>query len=225
MTKNRSIAIDGPAGAGKSTIAKEIAAKLDMIYVDTGAMYRAMAIYFLSLGLDGKDEAGICAACGGADVSVIYENGAQQLIVNGENVSPRLREEAVGQMASNCAVYGPVRSNLVELQRELADRTPVIMDGRDIGSVVLPNAGLKVYLTASVEERARRRYKELIEKGETCDIIEVEKTIADRDYQDMHRENSPLCQAEDAVLVDSSNMTAAQVVDTILDLYRKAVAE
>lgn len=223
MEKNQSIAIDGPAGAGKSTIARAVARELNMIYVDTGAMYRAMAIYFLRQGLDGQDEAGISAACPGAEVSVLYQNGAQQVILNGENVTGLLREEEVGKMASASAVYAPVRRKLVELQRRLADETPVIMDGRDIGSVVLPNAGLKIYLTASVEERARRRYRELMEKGEACELSIIEKDIAARDYQDMHRENSPLCQAEDAVLVDSSDLTAQETVDTILKLYREAV--
>lgn len=223
MGKNRSIAIDGPAGAGKSTIAKAVAKKLNMIYVDTGAMYRAMAIYFLRQGLSGSDEAGIAAACPGAEVSVVYENGAQQIILNGENVTPFLREEEVGKMASSCAVYAPVRAKLVELQRRLADETPVIMDGRDIGSVVLPNAGLKVYLTASVEERARRRYLELQEKGENCELSVIEKDIEARDYQDMHRANSPLCQASDAILVDSSDLTAEETIEKILELYQEAV--
>lgn len=223
MEKNRSIAIDGPAGAGKSTIAKAVAKKLNMIYVDTGAMYRAMAIYFLSQGLSGSDEAGIAAACPGAEVSVVYENGAQQIILNGENVTSHLREEEVGKMASASAVYAPVRAKLVELQRRLADETPVIMDGRDIGSVVLPNAGLKVYLTASVEERARRRYLELQEKGENCELSVIERDIEARDYQDMHRANSPLCQAEDAILVDSSNLTAEETIEKILELYQEAV--
>ena len=224
MAKNRGIAIDGPAGAGKSTIAKEIATKLDMIYVDTGAMYRAMAIYFLSLGLDGKDEAGICAACGGADVSVIYENGTQQLIVNGENVTSRLREEAVGQMASNCAVYGPVRSKLVELQRELADRTPVIMDGRDIGTVVFPNAELKIFMTADPAIRAQRRYAELTGKGEQVTLEEVMQNLLERDHADQTRAISPLRKADDAIVLDNSFMTIGEELEWALELIGKLTA-
>ena len=225
MEKNRSIAIDGPAGAGKSTIAKSVAAKLNLIYVDTGAMYRAMGIYFLRQGLEASDEAGICKACEDVEVSIGYENGSQQVFLNGENVTGQLRQEAVGHMASASSVYGPVRTKLVELQRQLAARTPVIMDGRDIGTVVLPNAGLKIYLTASVDERARRRYKELVEKGETCDIEQIKADIVERDYRDMNRPIGPLKQAEDAVLVDGSDMTIEEVIATILELYVKAMEE
>ena len=223
MEKNRSIAIDGPAGAGKSTIAKAVAKNLNLIYVDTGAMYRAMGIYFLRQGLEASDEAGICKACEAVEVSIGYEDGSQQVFLNGENVTGLLRQEEVGHMASASSVYGPVRTKLVELQRQLAARTPVIMDGRDIGTVVLPDAGLKVYLTASVEERARRRYNELTEKGVSCDMEQIKADIEERDYRDMNRPIGPLKQAEDAVLVDSSNMNIDQVIHTIMSLYQEAM--
>ena len=213
-----SIAIDGPAGAGKSTIAKRVAKKLGFIYVDTGAMYRAMAIYFVDNGIDGRDEAAVSKACADVDVRITYEDGAQQVILNGENVTGRLRQEEVGRMASTVAVYAAVRSKLVELQRQLAEGTDVIMDGRDIGTCVLPDAQVKVYLTADSRVRAERRYKELTEKGVACDLDVIEKDIVERDHQDMTREISPLTQAEDAVLVDSSYMTIGEVVDKIIGL-------
>ena len=216
---NQSIAIDGPAGAGKSTIAKALAKELGMIYVDTGAMYRAMAIHFLRRGLTGDDEAGICEACRDAQVEIRYEDGAQQVILNGENVTGLLRTEEVGRMASASSVYGPVRSRMVALQQELARKTPVVMDGRDIGTVVLPDAKLKIYLTASVQERARRRANELREKGEDVDIAVIEHDIEERDERDKNRPIGPLKQAEDAHLVDSSHMGIQEVIDTIRRLY------
>lgn len=216
--KHFNIAIDGPAGAGKSTIAKQAAKKLGFVYVDTGAMYRTMALYFIRLGIDSGDEAAIAAACQDVDVTIRYEDGAQQVILNGENVSGLIRAEEVGRMASAVSVYMPVRDKLVELQRQLAKKTSVIMDGRDIGTCVLPDAPAKIYLTASVEVRARRRFNELVEKGVECDIREIEADIEDRDYRDMHREHSPLKQADDAVLLDSSHMTIEQVVDSIIKI-------
>ncbi|MFR0944294.1 MAG: (d)CMP kinase [Clostridia bacterium] len=186
------IAIDGPAGAGKSTVAKKLAEDYGYIYVDTGAMYRAMALYFLRQGIDSHDEAAIGRACETVSISLEYENGIQQVYLNGENVSSELRTEAVGNMASNTSVYAPVRKKLVELQRELAGRRDVVMDGRDIGTAVLPDATLKVYLTASSRVRAGRRYKELTERGESCSLEAIEQDIIERDYRDMHRELSPL---------------------------------
>ncbi len=218
-----SIAIDGPAGAGKSTIAKRVAKELGFIYVDTGAMYRAMAIYFVDNGIDGRDEAAVSKACADVDVGITYEDGAQQVILNGENVTGRLRQEEVGRMASTVAVYAAVRSKLVELQRQLAEGTDVIMDGRDIGTCVLPAATAKVYLTASVEARAQRRYDELLQKGEKQDIEVIKADIEKRDYNDMHRDISPLKQAEDAVLLDSSDMNIEQVTEAIMDIFRNAV--
>lgn len=218
-----SIAIDGPAGAGKSTIAKNIAKELGFIYVDTGAMYRAMAVYFLDNKIDTDDESKISDACNGVSIKIAYENNAQQVILNGENITGRLRTEEVGNTASKTAVYAAVRKKLVELQQELALTTDVVMDGRDIGTCVLPNATCKIYLTASVETRAERRYKELTEKGVDADIEEIKKDIADRDYRDMNRDVSPLKQAEDAVLVDSSNMNIEEVTQAIISEYKKSV--
>ena len=215
------IAIDGPAGAGKSTIAKTLAKNLGYIYVDTGAMYRAMAYYFLSHDIAAEDEAAIAAACPKVDVTIAYENGEQQVILNGENVNGVIRTEQVGNMASATSVYPVVREKLVELQRQLAAKTDVIMDGRDIGTCVLPNAQVKIYLTASSATRAKRRYDELTAKGMECDLAEIEKDIIDRDYRDMHRETSPLMQAEDAVLVDSSEMNIEEVVAAILQICKE----
>ncbi|HAE44806.1 MAG TPA: (d)CMP kinase [Lachnospiraceae bacterium] len=212
------IAIDGPAGAGKSTIAKAVARELNSIYVDTGAMYRAMALYMLKNDISPDDTESIEKACESADISIVYKDGAQHVILNGEDVTGELRTEAVGNMASSVSVNGKVRKKLVSLQQKLAHSTSVVMDGRDIGTVVLPDADLKIYLTASVETRADRRYKELIAKGQQPDLDEIRRDIADRDHRDMNRENSPLRQAEDAVLIDSSDMTIPEVVDRILGL-------
>jgi len=219
--KKYNIAIDGPAGAGKSTIAKNIARKLEFIYVDTGAMYRAMALYLLRQKVDFEDAIEITKACNFVDVTIEYIDSEQQLILNGENVTSLLRMEEVGKMASAVAKHNEVRTKMVELQRNLAATTSVIMDGRDIGTVVLPKADLKVYLTASSEERARRRFHELTEKGIQSDINEIEQDIISRDHQDMSREISPLRQAEDAILIDSSNMSIEQVVDSIITLYQE----
>lgn len=208
----KNIAIDGPAGAGKSTIAKKLARKLGYIYVDTGAMYRAMAYYFLKNGIPSEDEEAIRKACPDVDVTIRYENGEQQVLLNGENVNGVIRSEEVGNMASATSVYPVVRTKLVELQRQLAAKENVIMDGRDIGTVVLPNANVKIYLTASAKVRAKRRYDELTAKGQECNLEEIEKDIIDRDYRDMHRETSPLKQAEDAVLLDSSDLDIDGVV-------------
>lgn len=206
------IAIDGPAGAGKSTIAKKLAADLGYVYVDTGAMYRAMAYYFLQNGIDAKDEKAIADACPKVDVTIQYVDGEQQVILNGENVNGVIRKEEVGNMASATSVYPVVRTKLIDLQRQLAARENVIMDGRDIGTVVLPNANVKIFLTASSKVRAQRRFDELTAKGVACNIDEIEKDIIDRDYRDMHRETSPLKQADDAVLLDSSNLDIDGVV-------------
>lgn len=214
------IAVDGPAGAGKSTIAKRLAKNLGFIYVDTGAMYRAMAYYFLQNGIAAEDEAAIAAACPNVDVTIAYEDGEQQVILNGRNVNGAIRTEEVGNMASATSVYPVVREKLVELQRQLAARSDVIMDGRDIGTCVLPDAQVKIYLTASSATRAKRRFDELSAKGVSCDLAEVERDIIDRDYRDMHRETSPLKQADDAVLVDSSDMDIDEVVAAITEVYR-----
>ena len=214
------IAIDGPAGAGKSTIAKRVAKEMGYIYVDTGAMYRSLALYFIRLGIDKDDEARISEAVKDADVTIKYVNGEQQVLLNDENVTGVIRTEEVGNMASASSVYSSVRSKLLDLQRNLAASNDVIMDGRDIGTCVLPNAQVKVFLTASVDTRADRRYKELVEKGENPDLDKIKKDIEKRDYRDSHRENAPLRQADDATLVDSSNMSIEEVVDTIINLCK-----
>lgn len=216
------IAIDGPAGAGKSTIAKKLAADLGYVYVDTGAMYRAMAYYFLQNNISADDEAAISAACPNVNVTIEYKDGVQQVILNGENVNGVIRNEEVGNMASATSVYPAVRTKLVELQRELAAKQNVIMDGRDIGTVVLPDANVKIYLTASSKVRALRRYDELTAKGEKCDFDAIEKDIIDRDYRDMHRETSPLKQAEDAVLLDSSDLDIDGVVARMKEIIKEA---
>jgi CMP/dCMP kinase len=223
--KNYNIAIDGPAGAGKSTIAKSIAKKLEFIYVDTGAMYRAMALYMIKLKVNTENKDDIAKACNSVNITIEYQNGEQQVLLNGENVTSLLRTEEVGKMASNVAKHNSVRSKMVQLQQNLAAKSNVIMDGRDIGTVVLPNADLKVYLTASSEERALRRWRELTEKGITCDIKEIEQDIIDRDKQDMNREISPLKQADDAILLDSSNMTIDEVIEKIIELFKQKCNE
>ena len=214
------VAIDGPAGAGKSTIAKLVAKEKGYIYVDTGAMYRGLAIHFIKRGLKAEDIKGIVEACKDAEVSIVYENDVQQIYLNGENVTAMLRTEEVGNMASKTSAIPAVREKLLELQRTLAREKDVIMDGRDIGTNILPNADVKIYLTASVETRATRRYKELLEKGEPCNLEEIAHDIEERDNRDMNREIAPLKQADDAVLVDSSDMTIEEVVQTIVDLCR-----
>lgn len=215
-----SIAIDGPAGAGKSTIARRVAKELGFIYVDTGAMYRSMALYFLRNGIKSGEEERISDACDSIEVSIEYENGEQQVILNGENVNDFIRTEEVSMMTSDTSRYPKVREKLLSLQRELAQKKDVIMDGRDIGTCVLPEADLKVYLTASSAERARRRYKEQMERGMECDFEQIEKDIIARDEQDMNRAVSPLKQAEDAVLVDASDMSIEEVVKKVVSLYQ-----
>lgn len=216
------IAIDGPAGAGKSTIAKAVAKELEFIYVDTGAMYRAMALHLLRQGIVPGEEAQMDAACENAEISIVYENGAQQVLLNGENVTGDLRREEVGNMASVSSARPRIREKLVELQRVLASQSDVVMDGRDIGTCVLPDADVKIYLTASARTRALRRCRELEEKGVSCVLEEIEADINDRDYRDMTREISPLRKAEDAVLVDSSEMSIEEVKEAIIRLYRES---
>lgn len=213
------IAIDGPAGAGKSTIAKEIAKRLGWIYADTGAMYRAMALYFIRNNIKADDEAAINGALDNIEISISYTENGQQVNLNGENVNPFIRTEQVSAMTSQVSAYPAVREKLVKLQRQLADEQNVVMDGRDIGTCVLPNAKVKIYLTASSAERARRRHLEYVEKGVEADINEIEKEIIERDKRDMNREVSPLKKADDAVLVDSSNMSIEEVINTIIGIY------
>lgn len=212
------IAIDGPAGAGKSSIAKLVAKDMNFIYVDTGAMFRAMAYYFLSYGIDPQDEEAVSAGCSEIRIRIEYEEGVQHIYLNDTDVSTEIRKEEVGKNASVVARYPVIRTKLLELQRAMAAENDVIMDGRDIGTVVLPDAEAKIFLTASSRVRAERRYKELKEKGEDCDLDKIEEDIIARDKQDMSREIAPLKQAEDAVLVDTSYMTIPEVVAAIREI-------
>lgn len=213
-----SVAIDGPAGAGKSTIAKQVAKEMNFIYVDTGAMYRAMALFLIRNGVEASDAEEIGAVCQKAKISIEYRDGEQVVLLNGENVNGLIRTEEVGNMASVSSANSEVRKKLVALQQELAKSAEVIMDGRDIGTCVLPYANVKIYLTADPKVRAKRRFDELTAKGETCDLAEIEADIIERDYRDMHRKISPLKQAEDAVLLDTSAMTIDQVAAKIIGL-------
>jgi CMP/dCMP kinase len=219
------LAIDGPAGAGKSTIAKRIAEKLGFVYVDTGAMYRAMALYFLRNNISASDSEGIERACGNVDVTIEYKNGEQLVVLNGENVNGLIRTEEVGNMASNTSVNKAVRTKLVELQQNLAKKENVVMDGRDIGTFVLPSADLKIYLTASSQVRARRRWLELENKGITADLEEIERDIIDRDNRDMSRDFAPLRQAEDAIYLDSSELSIEEVIEKIISLYEDVISK
>lgn len=214
------IAIDGPAGAGKSTIAKKVAKEKGFIYVDTGAMYRAMAYFLLTRKVNPADAEAIEQNCQGANITICYENGEQVVLLNGENVNGVIRSEEVGNMASASSPNPKVRERLTLLQKELARTNNVVMDGRDIGTCVLPNADVKVYLTASSKVRAKRRFDELNAKGISCDIEQIEEDIIKRDEQDMTRKIAPLKQAEDAILIDSSYMTIDEVVKTILELCK-----
>ena len=215
------IAIDGPAGAGKSSIAKLVAKKLSFVYVDTGAMFRTVAYYFLSQGKDPSDAEMVTEECEKISISIEYKDGAQHIFLDGTDVSTEIRQEEVGKNASVVAKNQAVRNRLLALQRRIAEKQDVIMDGRDIGTVVLPDAQVKIYLTASASVRAERRYKELVEKGESCNLKKIEEDIIARDEQDMNREIAPLKQAEDAVLVDSSYMTIEEVVDKIIEIVEK----
>jgi cytidylate kinase len=217
------IAIDGPAGAGKSTIAKKVAAEKNYIYVDTGAMYRAMALYLLRSGIDREDAAAISAACGKPEITIEYRDGIQVVLLDGENVNEFLRTPRVSDMASRSSANPDVRAKLLELQKDLARRENVVMDGRDIGTVVLPDAQVKIFLTASVDVRADRRYRELIEKGEKADLDEIRAQIKERDERDMNRPISPLKQAEDAVLVDTSDMAIDEVVAAIMRIIEEKI--
>ena len=217
------IAIDGPAGAGKSTIARAAARNLGFVYVDTGAMYRAIALYLIRHEVNVDDVQSLLKALDEINIRIVYSNGEQQILLNDENVTGYLRDEAVGNMASVSSAHAEVRAKLLQLQRDLAKENDVIMDGRDIGTFVLPNADVKVYLTASVDERAKRRYMELIEKGQDADIEKIKEDIRTRDYQDMNRTVAPLRQAEDAVVIDSSSMTIDEVMNCIVDAFQESL--
>ena len=215
------IAIDGPAGAGKSTIAKAVAEKLGFIYVDTGAMYRAIALYLLRHGVDPDREEELEKALEEIEIRLQYDNGVQQILLNGENVSSLIRTEEVSQMASVSSAKAKVRSALLDLQRNMAAEYDVIMDGRDIGTAILPNARLKIFLTASSQARANRRFLEYQEKGIACDFETIKAEIEERDRRDTQREVSPLRQAADAVLLDTSDMTIEEVTDSILSMVKE----
>ena len=216
------IAIDGPAGAGKSTIAKKVAEKLGFIYIDTGAMYRSVGLYFSRNHVDVKDPEAVEKALGEIDIKLAYEDGLQHVILNGEDVSSMIRTTEAGNMASTVGTLGPVRQKLVAMQQKLAAENDSVLDGRDICTVVLPHADVKVYLTASVEVRAERRLKDYQKKGLQITLEEVADEVRKRDEQDMNREIAPLRKADDAELVDSSFMTIDQVVDAIIGLTKHA---
>ena len=218
------VAIDGPAGAGKSTIAKLVAKEKGYIYVDTGAMYRGLAVHFLKKGLSGDDKKAVIDACDDAKVTIGYENGIQQIYLNGENITEQLRTEKVGNMASKTSVIPEVRAKLLELQRSLAREKDVIMDGRDIGTVVLPHAQVKIFLTASPEERARRRYEELLEKGMEADYEQVLAELKQRDYDDSHRAVAPLVPADDSILVDSTGLTREEALQRLLKTVQEKLS-
>ena len=220
-----SIAIDGPAGAGKSTIARMTAKRLDLIYIDTGSMYRAVAYYFINNKISLESKESVENACSAIDIKLTYINDKQQVILNGNNITAFLREESISKMASSVAQLSSVRQMLVELQRNLAEQGRIIMDGRDIGTCVLPNADIKVYLTASSNVRAKRRFDELSQAGVSCDLDTIEKDIISRDQEDMNREISPLVQAKDAILLDTSNMSIQQVVEKLYTIYEEYIHE
>ncbi len=217
------VAIDGPAGAGKSTIAKLLSEKLGYIYIDTGAMYRAMALYILRQGIEPSDALAIEEACDSVDITIDHVEGKQVVFLNGEDVGGLIRTEEAGNMASVSSTNKKVREKLVSMQQKLAAKSDIVMDGRDIGTVVLPNAQVKIFLTADPKVRAKRRYDELVSKGESPDIAQIEQDIIERDRRDMTRDISPLKQAEDAVLVDTSYMSIPEVVERITAIIEEKV--
>ncbi|MBQ1258459.1 MAG: (d)CMP kinase [Clostridia bacterium] len=216
-----SIAIDGPCGAGKSSVSDDVARKLDIMHLDSGAMYRAVGLYMLRNGVDVKDLSSVEARMDEVQIDVAYENGDQKTYLMGEDVSSVIRTQEVGDAASAVSKGAYVRRKMVERQQALSEGVSLLVDGRDAGTCILPEATLKIFLTADVRERAKRRYDERIRKGETCDYEEVLKECIERDHNDMTRAVSPLIQAEDAVVVDSTSMTQAEVVDRIIALLKE----
>lgn len=210
------IAIDGPSAAGKSTVSKLLSKELGYVYIDTGALYRAVALYLIRHNINPEDEQAIKLVINDIEVDLKYENDEQIVLLNGENVNRYLRTNEISQAASKSSVFKSVRDRLLSLQRKIADKNSCVMDGRDIASKVLPDANLKIFLTASVDSRAKRRYDENISKGIICDLAEMKKEIEERDYRDTHRENDPLMQVEDAKYIDSTDMTIEEVLDKIL---------
>lgn len=221
--KRFAIAVDGPAGSGKSTVAKMVARKLGIIYVDTGAMYRTVALHCTQEGISLEDEAAVVASLDGLNMRIKPDTEGQRIFLNEEDVTAKIRTAEIGKGASVVAAYQKVRERMVELQQEMAREQSVIMDGRDIGTVVLPHAEVKIYLDADAEERAHRRVGELEARGETADFEEIKKMIIQRDYNDMHREHSPLKKAEDAVSLDSTGMSIEEVLQAILDITAERV--
>lgn len=216
--KKFAVAVDGPAGSGKSTVAKEIAKALGILYIDTGAMYRTVGMACLKKGIDPTDESAVVTSLDSLDMKIFPEAGGQRILLDGEDITSRIRTEEIGKAASCVAAYQKVREKLVEIQQGLAKEQSVIMDGRDIGTKVLPDAEVKIYLDASVEERAKRRVGELEAQGKPADLETIREEIAQRDYQDMHRENSPLCRADDAVNVDTTGLDIPAVTEKLLAL-------
>ncbi|MBE6795334.1 MAG: (d)CMP kinase [Ruminococcaceae bacterium] len=215
------IAIDGPAGAGKSTIAKSVSKELGFIYVDTGALYRTVGLNALRLGKDTKNAEEVVPTLEGLDVSLRFVNGEQRVFLGEEDVSTAIRQNEVSMAASNVSAIPRVREFLFDLQRDIAKKNNCIMDGRDIGTVVLPDAKIKIYLTASAEARADRRFKELTEKGQNVDYHKILEEIKARDYQDMNREIAPLKQADDAILVDTTELNLEQAIEYMLKTIKE----
>jgi len=222
MNNHLTVAIDGPAGAGKSTIAKKLAAHFGVIYVDTGAMYRAVALHMMSSNISVTNEEQVVKAMVDIEISLEYKEGSQMVVLNGEDVSAAIRQQEVGENASVISAYLPVRQQMVAMQQEMAAKSSLVMDGRDIGTHVLKDAFLKVYLSADVGVRAKRRYDQLVKQGVAADLSAIAQEIRDRDYRDMNREHSPLEQAEDAILVDTSYMDIEASVNTIIQLVERS---
>lgn len=218
------IALDGPSGSGKSTAARTLASRLDILYLDTGAMYRACALEALSRNVDCLDEKAVLGFIDGIDLKIEHENGVQKTILNGMDVSKDIRRNEISMKASDISSLACVRTKMVEMQRKVASEQPCILDGRDIGTVVLPNAEYKFFITASPEARAERRYKELLSRGQTVEYADILKEIKQRDYNDSHRANSPLKQADDAVLLDTTDMNEDEVVEYILRAVENGVS-
>lgn len=216
------IAIDGPAGAGKSTIAKNLAARLGFVYLDTGAMYRAVALKALETGTALNDESALGQMLASTDVSVVYDNGKQRILLDGRDVSDEIRSQPIAKAASDVSANKCVRLKMVEMQRAIAAKADTILDGRDIGTFVLPDARFKFYLTASIAERAKRRHKELAAKGVACELADIEREIEQRDFNDMNREFAPLSKAVDAEEIDTTGMTIEQVTEEMLRRVQKA---
>lgn len=220
--KNIAVAIDGPAGAGKSSISKTVAKRLGLVYIDTGAMYRASALYAVLNNIPIEEES-LSLVLGRIHIDLKYDDNGQRIFLNGKDVTDKIRQEKISMGASEIAAIPAVRLKLVQLQRELAKKHSVIMDGRDIGTYVLPDAEVKIYLTASAKERAKRRYDEQLGKGIECDYESVLEDIIKRDYNDMNREFAPLKQAEDAFLIDSSDLNFDEVVEKVISLIKKRI--